>query len=127
MECVTKFEFGAVDQCAGVVCLCMQVPLRFNTQCWLLHPDFPGKVVGAGRAGVFGKSRAIKHKDLSDQCEVGNQMVQVTEVFLPSVPIMFHEERHGLNHLEDAAVPHAPRDTWLKWESNYLIEKPRLY
>jgi hypothetical protein len=24
-------------------------------------------------------------------------------------------------------VPHAPRDTWLKWESKYLIEKPRIY
>ena len=113
------YELGA--------CWCVQVPLRFNTQCWLLHPDSPGKVVAAGRAGVFGKSRAIKHKDLSDQCEAGSQMVQVTDVFLPGVPVMFEEERHGLNNLDEAAVPHAPRDTWLIWESNYLIEKPRLY
>jgi hypothetical protein len=93
----------------------------------LLHPDYPGKVVGAGRAGVFGKSRAIKYKELSDQCEAGNQMVQVTEVFIASVPIMFDEDRHGLSNLDEAVVPHAPRDTWLKWESKYLIEKPRIY
>jgi hypothetical protein len=105
----------------------VQVPLRFNTQCWLLHPEFPGKVVAAGRAGVYGKSRARKYKELSEQCETGNQMVQVTDVFMPLVPVMFEEERHGLQHLEDAAVPHAPRDTWLKWVSNYLIERPRTY
>jgi hypothetical protein len=94
----------------------------------MLHPDYPGKVVAAGRAGVFGKSRAKKYKELSDQCEFGNQMVQVTEVFVPDVPIMFdEEERHGILSLDDAAVPHAPRDTWLKWESNFLIEKPRSY
>jgi hypothetical protein len=96
-------------------------------QCWLLHPDFRGKVVAAGRAGVFGKSRAKKHKELSDQCEAGTQMVQVTDVFQPFVPVMFEEERHGIQHLDEAAVPHAPRDTWLKWESNYMIEKPRSY
>ena len=83
--------------------------------------------MGSGRAGVFGKSRAIKHKELSDQCEAGNQMVQVTEVFLPSVPTMFEEDRHGLSMLDEAIVPHAPKDTWIKWESNYMIEKPRTY
>ena len=108
-------------------CVHVQVPLRFNTQCWMLHPDFPGKVVAAGRAGVYGRSRAKKHKDLSDQCENGNQMVQVTDVFLPLVPVMYEEERHGLQTLDEVAVPHAPRDTWLKWESNYMIEKPRTY
>ena len=108
-------------------CVRVQVPLRFNTQCWLLHPEFPGRVVAAGRAGVYGKSRARKHKELSEQCETGNQMVQVTDVFVPLVTVLFDEERHGLEHLEDAAVPHAPRDTWLKWVSNYLIERPRTY
>jgi hypothetical protein len=53
--------------------------------------------------------------------------VQVTEVFLPLVPVLFEEERHGLRTLDEAAVPHAPRDTWLKWVSNYMIERPRTY
>lgn len=76
---------------------------------------------------MFGKSIAIKHKEVSNQCELGNQMVQVTNVFFPLVPIMFKEERHGLANLDKVAVPHAPHDMWLKWESNYLIEKPELY
>lgn len=54
-------------------------------------------------------------------------MVQVTKVLLPLVPVMFDEERHGIQNLDEAAVPHAPCDTWLKWESNYMIEKPRSY
>ena len=67
----------------------MQVPLRFNTLCWLLYPDYPGKVVAAGRVGVFGKSKAIKHKELSDQCEARNQMVQVIDGFFFAIGAHF--------------------------------------
>lgn len=96
----------------------MQDPLCQNRQCWVLHFEHPGVVVAQGKSGRSWRTRNKTNNGVQE-CDEGEQLVQVTRVFLSGVPIMNVNDMNDITVLDDAlSTPTA----FLKWSNAHLVE-----
>lgn len=95
-------------------------PIACNKPCYVVHPDFPDKVVAEGKTGGSWKSKTQRFSHL---CSQGEQMVQVHTVTNPKYKLMHIEDKQLFTVLGDALVKKSGSSVFMKWDSRYLIRK----
>ena len=93
-------------------------PIACNKPVYILHPDFPDKVVAEGKSGGSWKCRTQR---LGHLCSQGEQMVQVHSVSEPGCKLMHIEERQPFAVLGDAVVKKFGSSIFVKWNTRYLV------
>lgn len=98
----------------------VQDHLRQHEDVYILHPEYTGVVVGTGRSGVSWKTQKKSNPE-KFECEIGVQMVHLSNVFEPGVVPMYASQQPKIKTLEDAVDTLFDRDGWVKWHTNYLV------
>ena len=99
-------------------------PLRYGTQCWVMHPAFNNAVIGIARAGVNSRSRS-QHTDLVHACEDGQQCILFKKLFRQDAPLLFPDDvLTGSKKTCDSVLWSSGRgERWVRWTCKYLREK----
>ena len=93
-------------------------PVACNKPVYILHPDFPDKVVAEGKSGGSWKAKTQKFGHL---CAKGEQMVQVHVINIEKCRLLHVEGRQPFTVLDDAVVKRTGSNVFVKWSTRYLV------
>ncbi|KAG0572853.1 hypothetical protein KC19_VG130200 [Ceratodon purpureus] len=93
-----------------------------NSLCFILHPQCGDRVVAEGKIGGSWKSPSCKSRKL---CVEGQQMIQVHNVFVPNLPLIYVEERQPFTTLDHALVKSNGSSVYVKWDCKLLHKKKK--
>ena len=99
-------------------------PLRYGTQCWVMHPGFNNAVIGIARAGVNSRSRS-QNTDLVHACDEGQQCILFKKLFRHDMPLLFPDDvLLGPTPTCDSVLWASGKgEKWVRWSCKYLRER----